>query len=287
MGLIMSVFGLGSIVGPTVGGFITDHFGWRWVFYVNLPLGLFSLAMLALTLPRIGRVGRAHIDWVGVALLVAGVVPILLGLTWAQVTYAWVSVPVIGSIALGALLTVVFIIHENRTDEPVLSLHLFESRTFTVAVILSFLVGIALFGTLTFLPLYAQGVLGKSAQDAGLILAPMMIGFVIGSVVGGQLLTRTGRYKRQAIIGMAVAVLGIGLMSRLDAQSSWTDAIRAMVITGTGVGAVVSHPVGRCAERVPLPPARNGQRRPAVLQQPGGCGWNPGDDHHRPGVIPA
>jgi EmrB/QacA subfamily drug resistance transporter len=238
MGLIMSVFGLGSIVGPLLGGVITDHFGWRWIFYVNLPLGIFALAMLASTLPRVHRTGRVTIDWLGIILLVAAVLPFLIGLTWAGITYPWGSPQVLGTLGAGALLALVFAIHENRTKEPVLSLHLFENRTFTVAVILSFLVGIALFGTLTFLPLYAQGVKGQSAQDAGLILAPLMGGFVIGSVIGGQLLSRTGRYKVQAIIGMAITVTGIFLLSRLGVESSWTFAIAAMVFTGIGVGAV-------------------------------------------------
>ena len=238
MGLIMSVFGLGSIVGPTLGGIVTDHFGWRWIFYVNLPLGIFALAMLASTLPRVRRTGTVNIDWLGIILLVAAVVPFLIGLTWAGITYPWSSVQVITTLGAGALLGIVFLIHENRTREPILSLHLFENRTFTVAVILSFLIGIALFGSLTFLPLYAQGVKGQSAQDAGLILAPLMVGFVVGSFVGGQLLSRTGRYKVQAIIGMAVTVIGMFSLGRLDADSSWALAITGMVITGIGVGAV-------------------------------------------------
>jgi EmrB/QacA subfamily drug resistance transporter len=238
MGLIISVFGLGSIAGPLVGGFITDHFGWRWIFYVNLPLGIFSLAMLVWLLPRVQASGRVRIDWAGITLLVAALVPFLIGLTWAGITYPWGSVQVIGSLVIGGLVAIVFVWHENHAVEPVLSLHLFENRTFTVAVLLSLLMGLSLFGTLTFLPLYAQGVKGQSAQNAGLILAPLMLGFVIGSVIGGQLLTRTGRYKAQAIIGTAVTAVGIALLSGLDAQSSWTTAILDMVITGTGVGAV-------------------------------------------------
>jgi MFS family permease len=238
MGLIMGVFGLGSIVGPLVGGFTTDHFGWRWVFLVNLPLGLIALAMIAVLMPRLAGHGRVRIDWVGIVLLIAGVVPILIGLTWAGITYPWNSVQVIGALAIGAVLLAAFAVWENRANEPILTLHLFESRAFTVAVILSFLVGVALFGTLTFLPLYAQGVLGYSAQDSGLVLAPMMIGFVIGSLVGGQLTTRTGRYKVQTVIGMVVAVVGMFLLSRLTASSTFTAALIGMIITGTGVGAV-------------------------------------------------
>ncbi len=238
MGLIMSVFGLGSIVGPLVGGFITDHLGWRWVFYVNLPLGLIALAMLGLTLPRLGRPGRVRVDWLGIGVLVAGVVPILVALTWAGITYPWGSVQVVGLLAIGALMLLVFAFWENHAAEPVLTLHLFENRAFTVAVVLSFLVGVALFGTLTFLPLYAQGVLGESAQNAGLVLAPLMIGFVIGSMVGGQITTRTGRYKVLTIIGMGTGVIGLWLLSGLGVSSSWGQAIVAMVVTGTGVGAV-------------------------------------------------
>ena len=238
MGLIMSVFGLGSIVGPLVGGTITDHFGWRWVFYVNLPLGLIALALIGFLLPRITGHGRVRIDWLGIALLVAGVLPILIGLTWAGLTYPWGSPQVIGSLVIGAVLLVVFAIWENRAREPILTLHLFERRPFTVAVILSFVVGIALFGALTFLPLYAQGVLGYSAQDSGLVLAPLVGGFVLGSLVGGQLTSRTGRYKAQTLIGMAVCVVGMFFLSRLSASSTFEEAAIPMVATGIGVGGV-------------------------------------------------
>jgi EmrB/QacA subfamily drug resistance transporter len=238
MGLIMSVFGLGSIIGPLLGGFTTDHFGWRWVFLINLPLGLIALTMIATLLPRLAAHGRVRIDWLGIVLLVAGVVPILIGLTWAGITYPWSSVQVIGSLVIGAVFLAAFAVWENHATEPVLTLHLFESRAFTVAVILSFLVGIALFGTLTFLPLYAQGVLGYSAQDSGLALAPMMLGFVLGSLVGGQLTTRTGRYKLQSLIGMVIAAVGMFLLTRLSATSTFTEAMIGMVITGIGTGTV-------------------------------------------------
>src|SRR5207244_1004176 len=218
--------------------FITDHFGWRWVFGVNVPLGLVALALLGTLLPRIRGRGRVRIDWVGIVLLIAGVVPILIGLTWAGITYPWNSVHVVVAIAGGAAVLLLFAIWENHAAEPVLTLHLFESRAFTVAVILSFLVGIALFGTLTFLPLYGQGVLGYSAQDAGLVLSPLMLGFVLGSLVGGQLTTRTGPYKVQTVPGLAVAVAGVFLLSRLSATSPFTQSLLAMVVTGVGVGAV-------------------------------------------------
>src|SRR5437588_11847975 len=127
MGLIMSVFGLGSIVGPLVGGFITDHWGWRWVFYVNLPLGLAALGLLFFLLPRLGGHGRVRIDWLGIVFLIAGVVPILIGLTWAGITYPWSSPQVIGALAIGAILLLAFAVWENRAAEPILTLHLFES----------------------------------------------------------------------------------------------------------------------------------------------------------------
>jgi EmrB/QacA subfamily drug resistance transporter len=238
MGLIVSVFGLGSIIGPLVGGFITDHFGWRWVFLVNLPLGLIALALIAVLLPKLVGRGRVRVDWVGILLLISGVVPILIGLTWAGITYPWDSIQVITALSGGAVLVVAFAVWENHTAEPILTLHLFESRAFTVAVILSFVVGMALFGALTFLPLYAQGVLGYSAQDAGLVLSPLMLGFVLGSLVGGQLTTRTGRYKTQTIIGMTLAVAGTFLLSRLSASSPFSQAVVAMIVTGAGVGAV-------------------------------------------------
>src|SRR5207302_8569757 len=136
---------------------------------------------------------------------------------------------VIGALAIGAVFLLAFAVWENRATEPILTLHLFESRAFTAAVILSFLVGISLFGALTFLPLYGQGVLGYSAQEAGLVLSPMILGFVLGSLVGGQLTTRTGRYKVQTVVGMAVGVVGMFLMSRLSATSPLPFAIVAML----------------------------------------------------------
>ncbi|HEY9287359.1 MAG TPA: MDR family MFS transporter [Candidatus Dormibacteraeota bacterium] len=238
MGLFMGVFGLGSILGPLVGGLITDHWGWRWVFYVNIIPGLIALVLLTFLLPRIAGRGRVRIDWLGIALLIAGVVPILIGLTWAGITYPWGSVQVVGTLVGGGIILAIFALWENHAEEPVLSLHLFESRAFTVAVCLSFLMGVALFGTLTFLPLYAQGVLGYSAQDAGLVLSPLMLGFVLSSLIGGQLTTRTGRYKIQTIVGMAIGTVGIFLLARLQATSDLTPAIIAMVVTGLGVGAV-------------------------------------------------
>src|SRR5207237_8875152 len=154
------------------------------------------------------------------------------------ISYPWGSIQVIGALLAGAIILVVFAFWEYRAAEPILTLHLFESRAFSVAVVLSFLVGVSLFGALTFLPLYAQGVLGYSAQDAGLVLAPLMVGFVLGSLVGGQLTTRTGRYKLQTVIGMVVAVFGMFLLSRLSAESTFSQALVAMVVTGVGVGAV-------------------------------------------------
>ena len=238
MGLIMSVFGLGSILGPLVGGFITDQLGWRWVFYVSIIPGLIALGLLFFLLPRLAGHGRIRIDWIGILLLIAGVVPLLIGLTWAGITYPWGSVQVITTMVGGGVILIAFAVWENHAAEPILTLHLFESRAFTVAVILSFVMGIALFGALTFLPLYAQGVLGYSAEDAGLALSPLMLGFVLGSLVGGQFTTRTGRYKIQTIIGMAIGMVGMFLLSRLSATTGFGEALIAMVITGVGVGTV-------------------------------------------------
>jgi len=274
MGLIVSVFGLGSIIGPLVGGFITDHFGWRWVFLVNLPLGLIALALIATLLPRLAAHGRVRIDWPGIALLVGGVVPILMALTWAGITYPWGSVQVIAALAGGAVLLGAFAVWENHAAEPVMTLHLFESRAFTVAVTLSFILGVALFGALTFLPLYAQGVLGYSAQDAGLVLSPLMFGFVFGSLVGGQLTTRTGRYKTQTQIGIALAVMGMFLLSRLSASTPFSQAVVAMAVTGAG-GPKVAAPA-----RAPAPPPCGIQRTPTPPSQ-AESGIDHGDPLHR------
>ncbi|MCX2727559.1 MDR family MFS transporter [Thermomicrobium sp. 4228-Ro] len=239
-GLFAAVFGFSAIIGPSLGGWITDHWGWRWVFYVNMPIGLLALLTTGLTMPKLAS-GRQHrIDYLGAALLVAGVTPMLLAFSWAGTEYPWRSVRIIGLFVVSVLFLVLFTVAELRATEPILDLRLFKNRIFTPTLLAAFLIAIGMFGTILYLPLFVQAVLGRTATNSGAVLTPMMLAFVFSSVVGGQILSRTGRYKVLAIATVAVATLGMFLLSRMDVRTTNATVVRNMIVLGLGIGTTMS-----------------------------------------------
>lgn len=238
MGLIMTNYGIGSMVGPIVGGVIADQFGWRWTFIVVVPLGIAALLMMSTVMPRIRRPGRPTVDWFGILLLSLGLLGALVALTVGGVSAPWMSAEVITALLFGVVMLTVFGVHEMRTREPVMSPALFRTPAFVYAVSLSFLIRMVFFGLLTFYPLYLQGVRGDSAQAAGVQLLPIMGGFIVGNVVSGQTISRTGRYHWNAIIGPLIVVSGMALAVTLTPQSSLTMAYTSMALLGLGVGVV-------------------------------------------------
>lgn len=239
-GLIVAVFGLASIVGPTLGGWITDNWGWRWVFYVNMPVGVVAILTAGIVMPKI-VIRRQHIiDYLGVVTLIAGAVPLLLAFSWAGTQYAWGSWQVIGSFIFSAVMLVIFVLVELRAAEPIISPQLFKNSIFTISTIAMFLVSAGMFGAILYLPLFVQGVLGNSATDSGVVLTPLMLGFMFSSIVGGQLLSRTGRYKILAIIGFIVAAIGMFMLSRMTPTTTQGEVVRNMLVTGLGIGVMMS-----------------------------------------------
>src|SRR5205807_3179555 len=218
-GVTGAVFGLSAIIGPTLGGWITQYSSWRWVFYVNLPVGILALLVLIFLMPTLrGKVQKVSIDYIGAALLVAGTVPLLLGFTFAGSQYDWLSPQIIGLFAWSVLALTAFVIYEARLErrggQPIIEPSLFKNSIFTVSTIVTTIFGMALFGGIFFIPLYVQGVVGSSATSSGLILTPLMLTSVVGSIVSGQLVSRLGRYKWIAILGMLVSVVGVVLLAR-------------------------------------------------------------------------
>lgn len=239
-GLFAAVFGFSAIIGPSLGGWITDHWGWRWVFYVNMPIGVLALLTTGLTMPKLAS-GRQHsIDYLGAALLIAGVTPLLLAFSWAGTEYPWSSIQIIGLFTVSAMFLALFALVEFRTTEPILDLRLFRNRIFTPTLLAAFLIAIGMFGTILYLPLFVQAVLGRTATNSGAVLTPMMLGFVFSSILGGQILARTGRYKILGIGTVAVAVIGMFLLSRMDIHTSSTEVVRNMIILGLGIGTTMS-----------------------------------------------
>jgi EmrB/QacA subfamily drug resistance transporter len=239
-GLIVAVFGLSSIVGPTLGGWITDNWGWRWVFYVNMPVGAIAILTAGFVLPKAIRRVQHKIDYIGAITLVAGTVPLLLAFSWAGTQYAWNSWQIIGLFIFAAVMLVIFFWLETRVAEPIISPRLFKNSIFLISAIAMFLVSAGLFGAILYLPLFVQGVLGESATNSGVVLTPLMLGFMFSSLVGGQLLSRTGRYKLLAIGGFAIAAVGMFLLSRMTAITVQGEVVRNMIITGLGIGVMMS-----------------------------------------------
>jgi EmrB/QacA subfamily drug resistance transporter len=236
-GLFGAVFGISSVIGPTVGGYITDNLDWRWVFYINLPVGAIALAVLISTMPVIRASHIAQkIDYLGAAALTACLVPLLLAFTWAGQQYAWSSPQVITAFSVAAAMAVLFCFIESRAAAPILPLDLFTNRIFTVSSLVVFATGFGMFGTILFIPLFIQGVIGTSATESGQILTPMMVGLIVSSVIGGQIISRTGRYRIPAIVGLIVMTFGMFLLSRQDVHTTSLLAIRNMVVIGLGLG---------------------------------------------------
>src|SRR5579859_801526 len=240
-GLFSGVFGLASIVGPALGGWITDSFSWRWIFYINLPLGIVALFVLFFTLPvfRNPQASR-QIDYLGTVLLVVGITPLLLGFSLAGTgpgLYAWNSVQIIALFSVAGVGTLAFIFWELfGSKEPVLDLRLFKNRIFSVSIIITVMIGAAMFGTILYIPLFLQNVTGVSATNSGSLLAPLMGGWVVASIISGQLLSRWGRYRILALVGLACASVGMFLMTRIVVSSSQGEVVRNMIVLGIGMG---------------------------------------------------
>ncbi len=240
-GLTGGVFGLSAIVGPTLGGWITQNASWRWVFYVNLPIGIAAMLVLIFLMPTLrGKATKVSIDYVGAAMLVLGTVPLLLGFTWAGTQYAWFSPQIIGLFVGAVVALTAFLIYEawleRRGGQPIIEPGLFKNSIFSVSALVTTIFGMGLFGSIFFIPLFVQGVVGSSATNSGLVLTPLMLTSIVGSVVSGQLVSRLGRYKWLAILGMLISVGGTFLLVGLGVNSTNNDVLVAMLVLGLGMG---------------------------------------------------
>ncbi len=238
-GIFGGVFGLASVAGPLLGGFIVEHVDWAWIFYVNVPLGLLALVVLAVTLPATSGTGRPVIDYLGTGLLAGGLSAIVLVTSLGGTTWEWWSAVTVLTGALGVVALVLFVLVERRAAEPVLPLSLWREGVFRVGGGLSLIVGFALFGSVTFLPLYFQTVDAATPSESGLRMLPMMLGILITSIGSGQAIARIGRYKVFPVVGTAVMTVGLLLLSRLGVGTSTGLASVYLLVLGLGLGMVM------------------------------------------------
>jgi EmrB/QacA subfamily drug resistance transporter len=238
-GALGAVFGVTTVVGPTLGGLFTDHLTWRWVFYVNVPVAIVVLIMSARAIPAVRPAARPIIDYAGIALVAAGSSGLILALSWGGIEYPWGSPVIIGLFAASVLLLAAFVLVEQRAREPMLPTRLFRSPVFTVCSTVSFIVGFALLGSMTFLPTYLQYVNGVSATASGVRTLPLVIGLFTTSILSGVVVSRTGRYRLFPIAGGAVMTLGMYLLSTMRPHTSvWLESLY-MFVFGLGIGLVM------------------------------------------------
>jgi EmrB/QacA subfamily drug resistance transporter len=237
-GIFAAVWGLASIFGPTLGGWLTDHYSWRAAFYVNLPVGLIAAIAIWMEFPSFRPKGAARkVDFAGVSALILCLVPLLLALTWVT-EYGWGSTRVESFLAFSTVMLGVFLFAETKAREPVIPLALFSNPIIAICSIAAFVLGMGMFGIIIYLPLFMQGVMGVSATQSGSLLTPLMLSAVVGSILAGQFTSRTGKYKLLAMAGSILIAGGMILFAGMNGETTRAEVLRAMVVVGFGLGLI-------------------------------------------------
>ncbi|MBK3646546.1 MULTISPECIES: MDR family MFS transporter [Streptomyces] len=238
-GMMAGVMAIAMIGGPLVGGTITDNWGWRWAFYINLPLGVVSLGLISAVLHLPKKRAKAGIDYLGVILLTVGITSIVLVTTWGGSQYAWTSARIMELIGIGVAALIGFVFWQTKAVEPVVPLHIFRSRNFTLMSIIGFITGFVMFGATLYLPLYQQSVQGASATNSGLLLLPMLGAMLVTSMVAGRVTTNTGRYKLFPVVGSVLMIVGLYLLSTMDTGTTRFTSGVFMAVVGLGMGCLM------------------------------------------------
>ncbi|UQD52266.1 MFS transporter [Bacillus methanolicus] len=235
-GAMSAAFGISSVFGPTLGGYIVDNLEWKWVFWVFLPLGIVALALIWKLFPKVQKKSGESVDYVGSLILTATIVFTLLGFSWAGTKYDWDSWQILGLFGGAIICLIIFILFERKAKSPILPLNLFKNDIFTISNAICFVIGVSMFGGVMYVPYFIQGVLGFSATHSSFLTMTMTLGLVFASAIGGQIITRTGKYKIQAIVGLCISTLGLYLLSTMDMSTSQYTLVSYIVLVGFGLG---------------------------------------------------
>ncbi len=252
MGIVTSVFGLASVVGPLIGGFLTDNLGWRWIFYINVPIGIAAIILIFVNMPNFKVAGvRKSIDIKGIVSLTLALIPMLLAFSWAGKDYAWSSAEIISLLAFSVLMLMAFVLIELKAVNPIIPLVLFKNRTINISVLIAFLSNALMFAAIMFLPYFVQGVLGSSASASGAITTPMMLALLLTSNVTGILVSKKSKSKGFIILAFVLMSLGTWLLSTMAVATPYYKVIVFMVILGLGIG--ITMPIANIAAQNAAP----------------------------------
>jgi EmrB/QacA subfamily drug resistance transporter len=239
-GIVGALFALGSVVGPFLGGFIVDNMDWRWVFFVNIPVGILAITVTMVEFPRVMKETQKRVDYLGVVALIGTLTPALLVMTWGGSTYAWMSKEIVGLTALSIMSFVAVVLIERKAEDPVLPLRLFREPIFTLGSLGLLIISMGLFGVIAYIPLFLQTVIGMNATNSGITLIPLMMGLMLTLMISGLLVKRTG-HRIWLLIGPPLTAFGLIMLSTLHSGSSQAETVLYMIIAGAGMGAVFSN----------------------------------------------
>ncbi len=252
MGIVTSMFGLASVVGPLIGGFLTDNLSWRWIFYINIPIGIAAVILIFINMPNFKTAGvRKSIDIKGIISLTLALIPMLLAFSWAGKDYAWSSVEIIGMLVFSVLMLIVFVFIESKSKNPIIPLVLFKDRAINISMLVAFLTNALMFAAIMFLPYFVQGVLGSSASTSGAITTPMMLALLLTSNITGIMVSKKSKSKGFIILAFVLMSLGTWLLSSMGVTTPYYKVIVFMVILGFGIG--ITMPIANIAAQNAAP----------------------------------